>query len=239
MKSFLSKLFSNNKNPSAFEKRVGFSFSNRGLLSRAFTHPSTLNTNSVPYERLEFLGDAVLDLVVSEYLFKKYPSENEGSLTKKRMKFVNGQYLYRVAETLELEKDCIVDKSVDMDNPATRKKILADILESVIGAIYLERGLKKSSNFIVSWILENKYIDSSAKKVNYKGKIIEYCQKEKIDDLEFKILNISGPDHKRKYKIAIFLNEVNYGTAVSTTKKSAEQLAAKKALEKITHQSNN
>lgn len=238
MKSLLSKLFSNNKNPSAFEKRVGFSFGNRDLLSRAFTHPSTLNTNSVPYERLEFLGDAVLDLVVSEYLFKKYPSENEGSLTQKRMKFVNGHYLYRVAETLKLDEDCIVDKSVDMDNQATRKKILADILESVIGAIYLEKGLKKSKDFVVNWILENEYIDSSAKKVNYKGKIIEYCQKEKIDELKFKILNVSGPDHNRKYKIAILLNGENYGSAISTTKKSAEQLAAKKALEKITRQSN-
>lgn len=233
MKSLISKLFSRKKNPSAFEKRVGFLLKNEDLLQRAFTHSSTINKNYLPYERLEFLGDAVLDLVVSEYLYRNYPDKNEGYLTKKRMKFVNGHYLYRVAETLDLECDSIVDKSVDMDNLATRKKILADILESVIGVLYLEKGLKRTYKFIVKWILENDFIDSSAQKINYKGKIIEYCQKHRLDNPHFKILDISGPDHEREYKIALFLNGEKYGVATSTTKKSAEQLAAKKTLKQL------
>ncbi len=233
MNSFLSKIFIKRKNPSVFEKRVGFYFTNPELLKRAFTHPSTLNVNPVPYERLEFLGDAVLDLVASEYLYKKFPDEKEGQLTKKRMKYVNGHYLYRVAETLNLEDDCIVDKSVDMENLPTRKKILAEILESVIGAMYLDKGLKKTSNFIINWVMENKEIDNSARKINYKGNLIEYCQKNKITDIDFRIIKVSGPDHKRKYRIGLFLNGKKYGSATSTTKKSAEQMAAKKTLEKI------
>ncbi|MCF7886373.1 MAG: ribonuclease III [Candidatus Marinimicrobia bacterium] len=233
MKSLLSKLFSNKKSLSAFEKRVGFSFRKQKLLKRAFTHSSTLKKNSIPYERLEFLGDAVLDLVVSEYLYKNYPEMNEGSLTKKRMKYVNGHYLYRIAETLDLEEDCIIDKSVDMENLPTRKKILADILESVVGAIYLAKGLARTKKFIINWIIENDDVSSSAHKINYKGKIIEYCQKHNIHDLKFQILDVCGPDHKRKYKIAIFFNDKHHATATSTTKKSAEQLASRRTLEQI------
>jgi len=236
MKSFLSKIFSKEntaQSPSAFEKRVGFTFSNQTLLKRAFTHSSLLKDEKKPYERLEFLGDAVLELAVSEYLFKNFPEEEEGYLTKLRMKYVNSKYLYKIAEDLNIADDCVVNKSVDMSNLPTRKKILSDVLEAIIGVYYLEHTMAETKNFIEKWIIKNNSISPKENKINYKGQLIEYCQKNNIDSIEFKVSNVTGPDHNREYTVTLYIQGKKYGKGKGGTKKSAEQEAADQALQKL------
>ncbi len=211
---------------------MGYSFKNPNLLNRALRHRSAATEHDASYERLEFLGDAVLDLVISEYLYKRYPKYDEGKLTKYRASLVNREFLYHTACRLDLYKYCVVDKSVDLKNQATLKKMLAGIIEALIGAIYLEKGLKAARELINEWILDEEQL-SQTEAHNYKGQLLELCQQSNIDLPLFVIEHESGPDHAKEYTIAVYIQGEKLGQGISSTKKEAEQQAAAQALNKL------
>jgi len=209
---------------------MGYVFSDSSLLRKALQHRSAVVEHYASYERLEFLGDAVLDLVVSEYLYKRYPRADEGELTKHRAGFVNREYLYHTALRLDLSKYCIVDNSVDLDNQATLKKMLSGIVEALIGAMYLDNGFKAARKFIARWILDEKQ-GSTRNKQNYKGQLLELCQQANIDLPVFVVEHETGPDHAKKYTIAVYVQGSKQGQGTGGTKKEAEQQAAAQALQ--------
>jgi ribonuclease-3 len=219
--------------PSSIEKKIGYRFTNQTLLKKALTHRSAAACQGDSYERLEFLGDAVLDLVVSEYLFQKYRDDPEGKLTQNRSILVNAHSLFEVAKSLNLQNNLLVDKSIDLEYSPTQQNLLSSALEAVIGAIYLDRGIQPARKFIHKFIITGKRHDATITNYNYKGQLLEFCQKNSIDLPEFKTENIRGPDHARKYTIAVYVNNELLGKGRGTTKRTAEQQAAEAAYKKL------
>ncbi|MCK4641689.1 MAG: ribonuclease III [Candidatus Marinimicrobia bacterium] len=215
--------------PTGIEKKIGYLFKHPDLLSTALTHRSAALSQSESYERLEFLGDAVLDMVVSDYLYKKYPHKPEGELTMLRSILVNGKTLYEVASSINLQDDINVDKSLDLQCSSTLQNLLSSTLESIVGAIYLDRGLKEAGKFIKRFIITRKEKAAMISDYNYKGQLLEYCQKTGCQLPVFKTENIEGPDHARQYTIAVFIDNQLLGKGIGATKRDAEQQAAEKA----------
>jgi ribonuclease-3 len=219
--------------PSNLEKKAGYVFKNPELLETALTHRSKSNNPFESYERLEFLGDAVLQLIISEYLYKNHPEKSEGDLTLMRSVLVNGDSLYQVGMELNLQEHCIVDKSLDISHLPTRKKLISSLVESLMGAIYLDRGIEPVRSFVNIWILKGKEEFVNTDAFNYKGQLFEICQKRGGDLPTFSTEKITGPDHNRTYEISVYIKNKRMGTGSGYSKKSAEQNAAKEAILKI------
>ena len=208
------------------EKKIRYRFNNITLLHTALTHRSASESQSKSYERLEFLGDAVLDLIVSEYLYRLYPKKSEGQLTQIRSMLVNASVLHETAVSLGLQNHLNVDKSINLDNSPTQVNLLSCALEALIGAIFLDRGLKYTEKFVRRFIISDNASRAIPSEYNYKGQLLEYCQKNGIDLPDFRMENVEGPDHARKYTIAVYVNNNLYGTGSGTTKRIAEQQAS-------------
>lgn len=211
---------------------MGYKFHKTHLLKQALTHKSITEKNYMSYERLEFLGDAVLELVVSEYLYKKFPKKSEGFLTKSRSSLVNANTLYQLAVTLNISEFCIVDKGLELSNNPAQTKLLSNFVEAIIGAIYLDRGYKKAEHFIKKWIITKNDV-TAIKQFNYKGQLIEHCQKQKKKLPRFVVKEVSGPDHDRNYVIEVVIDDMVMGAGNARTKLGAEQEAAEIALKKM------
>jgi len=218
---------------SPIEKEIGYVFRNKALLEQALTHRSRSVNGEKSYERLEFLGDAVLAFIVAEILFEKYPDKSEGELTMHRSALVNGNALARVGSKLGIEKAVIVEKGLNLKNPPTLHKLLASIVESLIGAIYLDRGLRPARKFVQRWIIPSTAEGKVVSNFNYKGRLFEYCQKNGRNLPVFKVLRVSGPDHAKKYEVAVYINGQKMGYGVGRQKRNAEQKAAHEALQKL------
>jgi len=188
------------------------------------------------YERLEFLGDAVLELVVSEYLYKKFPKKSEGFLTKSRSSLVNANTLYQLAVTLNISEYCIVDKGLELSNNPAQTKLLSNFVEAIIGAIYLDRGYKNAEHFIKKWIITKNDV-SALSQFNYKGQLIEFCQKQKKKLPRFHVKSVCGPDHARNYTIDVVIEDEIMGSGSARTKLGAEQAAAEIALKQLKNNS--
>jgi len=214
---------------SALEKLVGYRFKNRRLLDIALTHRSAADTQTDSYERLEFLGDSVLNLVVSEYLYKHFPDQSEGLLTKTRSMLVNADTLHSVALTLKLNDFLNIDKSINLDQVSTQRNLLSCTLEALIGAIYLDGGLSAATSLVQRFIISGKIQTAALSQYNYKGQLLEYCQKNGIEMPEFRIEKVEGPDHAPQYIIAVYINNEKRGIGKGATKRLAEQQASKKA----------
>jgi len=171
----------------------------------------------------------VLDMVVSEYLYNKYPHKPEGELTMLRSILVNGKTLYEVALSMSLQDDINVDKSIDLQCSSTLQNLLSSTFESIVGAIYLDRGLKEAGKFIKRFIISHKEKAAVISDYNYKGQLLEYCQKTACQPPVFKTKKIEGPDHARQYTIAVFIDNQLLGKGIGATKRDAEQQAAEKA----------
>jgi len=217
------------KIPESIEKKIKYTFKNRALLQTALTHRSAAKSQNESYERLEFLGDAILDLVISDHLYQKHPEKSEGQLTQMRSMLVNAKTLHEVAKSIHLQQDLNVDRSINLDNSPTQKNLLSCALEAIIGAIYLDRGMRYAEIFIKRFIISNKEHEAIPSEYNYKGQLLEYCQKHSIDPPEFRTESVDGPDHARHYTIVVYINDVLYGTGTGTTKRVAEQQAAEEA----------
>lgn len=210
---------------------------NQNLLKQALVHRSYLNESKeykTSNERLEFLGDAVLELVVSEFLYKNYPQKSEGQLTKLRSKIVCTKTLSFLARKLFLGKLLFLSKGEEASGGRENQTLLANTFEAVIGALYLDRG-KTSVRTVLKEILFDK-LDTVLEKsspVDFKSRFQEIIQSKEQPTPVYKLISTSGPDHKKKFKVAAIVDEKIIATGTGPSKQKAEQEAARTALEKI------
>ena len=203
------------------------------LYKSAFSHSSYVNEHKVKnyYERLEFLGDAVLDLVVADYLYTHY-KETEGEMTKVRASYVceNANYCY--ATGLGLSKYILVGHGEQKEGGNFKKAIVADIFEALMGAIYIDLGFSTVRNVILKVIVP--YIEDPNVTFfsDYKSSLQEYVQTEQ-KSLEYRLINEEGPAHDKRFTVDVVIDDIVYGMGIGTSKKEAEQEAAKAALNKL------
>ncbi len=217
------------------EQKIGYQFKEQGLLRQALTHSSFANEKHMKKnsdnERLEFLGDAVLELVSSEYLFIHYPKLPEGELTKFRASIVCEPTLALCTKELDLGKYLYLGKGEDLTGGRNRKSILSDALEAVIGAIYRDGGIEAAKTFIYRFIL----VDIEHKKLFHDSKTIlqELIQGNYKEELHYELIGEEGPDHDKIFKVQAMIGDKIVGHGSGHTKKAAEQEAAYEALLKL------
>lgn len=210
------------------EEIIGYSFKDQHLLSHALTHSSYANEKhwdkTKCNERLEFLGDAVLELLSSHFLFKNYPTMPEGEMTKLRASLVCEQTLAFCAETIHLGEYLLLGKGEDLTGGRKRPSVVSDAMEAVIGAIYLDGGLANAKEFVHRFILD----DIEHKKLFYDSKTIlqEMVQAEFKDGLAYELLKEEGPDHNKTFEVCVKIGDRVIGLGSGRTKKAAEQVAA-------------
>ena len=210
------------------EKRIGYHFQNPELLEKALRHSSYANEHKMNRiecnERLEFLGDAVLELVSSEHLFAQFPQMPEGELTRLRASLVCEPTLAFCAREIELGSFLRLGKGEEMTGGRHRDSVTSDALESVIGAVYLDGGFANAKEFITRFVLN----DLENKKLFYDSKTIlqEIVQRDFNEPLSYELLAEEGPDHDKKFRMQAKIGEKAYGVGVGHTKKGAQQLAA-------------
>ncbi len=216
---------------------VGFNIKNRDYFIQALMHRSFLEQNSdydVSNERLEFLGDSILNLVVAEYLFEEFPDKDEGFLTKIRAKLVNRIALADAAESIHLVDFILVSKNLSNTFKNGSRTVLADATEALIGAIYLDSGLEGAKAFIHKVLIEpNSKDDFYLIDENFKSQLLEYAQANKLDNPVYSVIKEEGPQHNRIFTIKVEIGNVEYGKGRGKNKKTAEQNAAHVALQKI------
>jgi len=211
--------------------KLNIKTNNIELYETAFTHTSFANENRVEsYERLEYLGDAVLELLMSEYLYKN-TSKAEGEMTKLRAHYVCENALYEYSTSLKLNDYLKLGKGEEESGGKYRKTIVADIFESFIGAMFLDQGIDKVKSFLYEYvipIIESGRVDYI---LDYKSVLQEMVQTDKRS-LEYNVVNEEGPAHNKTFTVSVMIDNINYGIGVAHSKKEAEQLAAKDALKK-------
>ena len=210
------------------ESRLQYTFLNTYYLEKALTHRSVQHHSLGNYERLEFVGDAVIDQAVSLWLFKKYPNSDEGALTKIRSTLVNRDFLAIMGENLQVMDVVRVDASVNIKDPKVASKISADIYEAIVGSIYLDGGYKYASKFIKRTLCQSEYLEIEDQ--NYKGQLIEYCHSNGLSAPKFNIADSHGPEHKKIFVINVQINPDQTWRGEGSTKKSAEQDSAQRAI---------
>lgn len=218
-----------------FERAIGIEFKNKDILKQALTHRSFLNENKNlkggHNERLEFLGDAVLELVITHYLYNEYPDKNEGDLTSIRSALVNAQTCAEVAREIEVNDFLLLSRGEAKDVGRARQYILANALEAIIGAIYIDQGYDKASNFISQFIIPKTHqIVKEELWVDAKSKFQEKAQDIAGVTPSYKTLKEIGPDHDKKFTVGVFLNEEMIAEGEGDSKQDAEQSAARNAL---------
>jgi ribonuclease-3 len=191
-------------------------------------------SNQVSNERLEFLGDSVLNLVIAEFLFKNYPAEEEGFLTKARAKMVNRNTLNIIADNIDLDEFVLLSSNVPKTVFSNSKNILSDAFEALIGAMYLDSGLDACRNFIKRSVFDpilkegDHLVDE-----NYKSQLLEYAQANRLNIPSYHIISEIGPHHDRTFTVEVSIGSEKLGTGTGKSKKSAEQNAAQSALKKF------
>lgn len=221
-------------NMESFEKIIGYTFGNKQLLTQAMTHSSYANERKLPggsNERLEFLGDSVLSIVVSEYLYKHLTSVSEGELTKLRASLVCEKSLHVFAKQIDLGDYLLLGKGEENTGGRERPSILADAFEAVIAAIYLDGGMESARKHILRFIPDD--LENGAKKAfsDFKTVLQEVVQKNPEEKVEYVLIGEEGPDHNKRFVVEVMLNSQVIGKGKGRSKKEAEQLAAKEALE--------
>lgn len=214
------------------EEKIGYCFNNKTLLKQALTHSSFVNEQRInkyeDYERLEFLGDAVLELIVSDYLFHTYSEMREGELTKMRATLVCGTALAYCSKDLDIGKYLLLGKGELAAGGRWKDNITADVMEAVIGAIYLDGGHEEAVKFINHFVLSD--MDNNCSIYDSKTLLQEYIQKRGNATLRYVVVDENGPDHKKEFVIEARINDKMMGRGVGKTKKAAEQQAAHEAL---------
>lgn len=224
------------KDFSQLEKKLNLKFKNKDLLIQAFCHRSYLNENPNFYldhnERLEFLGDAVLELVVTEYLYKKYPKESEGELTNWRAALVNAKMLSEVAKELGFNDFLLLSKGEEKEKGKARHYILANTFEAFIGAIYLDQGYKVCHDFIKKYLAVKlpEIIEKELFK-DAKSLFQEEAQERAGITPVYRVLREWGPDHAKNFVIGVFLDSELVAQGEGSSKQEAEESAAKNGLE--------
>lgn len=217
-----------------FEKMIGYAFKDISILDNALTHSSYIasKTDFLEHnERLEFIGDSILDMIISLHLYKKCSNSPEGSLTRFRAVIVCEQSLYNAAIRLNLGQYLLLSKGEENTGGRNRVSILADAFEALIAAIYLDGGIKRSKAFILQ-NLENTINDAAESRIfsDYKSFLQEHIQKKNSGKLSYKLLKEEGPDHEKTFEIALYLNNAIIGRGAGHSKKDAQQAAARDAM---------
>lgn len=219
-----------------FAQQLSISFSDWVLLDQALTHASACNDNpeiTGHYETLEFLGDATVELAVSHILYQRNPEGSPGLFTQLRSMIVNKNALARVGRTLNIAPYIQLGKGEELSGGRERDALLADGVEALIAALYLDSGWDTVYRFIHEHfmpIIEE--AESSMNQLDYRSRLQNYCQARKMDLPTFRIVNEEGPDHQKTFEIEVFLGNQHVGTGRGSSKKSAEQEAAREALMK-------
>jgi len=218
------------------EKAIGYQFRNITLLQNALSHSSYANErwhdSLKSNERLEFLGDSVLGMVVAEHLYRTFPDRPEGELTRMRADMVCERTLAKVANGLELGKHLLLGKGEEQGGGRGRESILADAVESVIAACYLDGGMDAAVQFIQKFILVNVPV-TRLHNADYKTALQELVQQKKNQLLSYNLVGESGPDHDKQFRVELTLNGEVVGVGSGSSKKRAEQAAAHDAMEKL------
>ena len=217
------------------QDKIGYRFQNTNLSKQALTHSSFANEQKInklkDYERLEFLGDAVLELVSSEFLFRENPQMPEGQLTKLRASMVCEPALAYCAKDIDLGSYILLGRGEEYTGGRYRSSITSDVMEAIIGAIFLDGGIENAKKHIYRFILsdlENKILFLDSKTI-----LQEEIQKKKDAQLRYELIGESGPDHNKQFTVDAYLNDVLIGSGTGRTKKAAEQQAAYEALLKM------
>lgn len=214
---------------------LGYRFKDENLAKTALTHSSYANEHkTASYERLEFLGDSVLSVIVSEYLYKNYPDMPEGELTKVRAASVCERSLYAVAEKMDLGRFLYLNKGEELSGGRERVSILADIVEASLAAVYLDSDMETAKKWVMAHLKEiiDKAVSGKAFK-DYKTELQEYAQGTEGLTVEYNLLSETGPAHMKRFEYEVSLGGRVKGRGQGPSKKEAEQLAAKAALEAI------
>ena len=219
-------------NYAELEKRLGYTFRNKQLIIEALTHKSYKK----PYnnERLEFLGDAVLDLIVGEFLFHKFPDSDEGVLSKIRASLVNESGFATLARAIDLGRYIYLSPAEENNQGRSKPSLLSNAFEAIIGAIYLEAGLETSRAIVVR-LLDETYpkIDLDTLCKDYKTALQELTQASHGVTPDYELIGSSGPDHRKEFEVAVVLGGETIATAKGRSKKAAQQKAAEIALAKL------
>ena len=217
------------------EEKLGYHFHNIGLLEHAMTHSSYANEHRsagvTSNERLEFLGDSVLGMVVAEHLFAKHPNMPEGELTRTRAALVCESSLYEVARVLDLGRCLHLGKGEDSGGGRTRPSILADATEAMLAAVYLDGGIEPVRTIIQTYILDKEQEKSVDR--DYKTALQELVQRHPGQAVSYRLIDETGPDHARVFVMEVSVDGKPVGVGRGRSKKEAEQMSARAALEKM------
>ena len=227
------------KSLNEIQSQINYSFNNNELLDTSLTHSSFANEskmeNCESNERLEFLGDVVINLVVSEYLYRRFSKLPEGELTKRRATVVCESSLAFAARKVNLGEYLLLGKGEEATGGTNRDSILADAFEALIGAIYIDGGLERARDFLLG-MFEQEVIYALSKGnlfIDYKTELQEILQKKTKSKIEYKVEKEVGPDHNKKFYMNVIVENKIIGSGMGRNKKEAEQMAAKQALYKM------
>ena len=218
------------------EKAIGYQFRNITLLQNALSHSSYANErwhdSLKSNERLEFLGDSVLGMLVAEHLYRTFPDRLEGELTRMRADMVCEKTLAKVANRLDLGRHLMLGKGEESGGGRNRDSILADAVESVLAACYLDGGMDAAVQFVQKFILVNVPV-TKLHNADYKTALQELVQQKKNQVIAYRLVGESGPDHDKQFRVELTINGETVGFGVGSSKKRAEQAAAQAAIEKL------
>ncbi|MDX9743838.1 MAG: ribonuclease III [Arcobacteraceae bacterium] len=214
------------------EKCLGYQFTNKNLIIEALTHKSYKKAYN--NERLEFLGDAVLNLIVGEFLYNKFPDSNEGDLSKIRASLVNEKGFTKLANAIGLGDYIYLSEAEDRNSGRTKASILSDAFEAIMGAIYLEAGLLVLKPIILNLLTQNyENINLDELFSDYKTALQEITQARFGEIPVYKLESASGPDHLKLFELSLWIGDKHYTTATGKSKKLAQQAAAKIVLQQL------
>ena len=217
------------------EEKIGYTFRDRSLLTTALTHSSYANESRrcASYERLEFLGDSILGFVTASFLYAHIPEIPEGRMTKLRADLVCEQSLYVIAEGIDLGSEMILGRGAERGGERQRPSILADMVEAIIAAIFLDGGLEKASRFIHTMLLDHADLEEIHRSDDSKTALQEFLQRDGECSIRYEEVSESGPDHAKTFTFRVLVGGVPSGEGSGRTKKEAEQAAAAVALKRL------
>ena len=216
------------------EKNIGYSFQNKNLLTQALTHPSfNEHDRSKPdNQRMEFLGDSILSAILSEALYIAFPEEDEGSLSRKRAVFIRGSSLAKIAKELKVDNFLFMSVAELKNKGNERCSTLEDAIEAIIGAIFIDGGINEAKNCVLNWFGDiPKKLSIEQDSYNPKGQLQEFFHEKSLTDkIQYRISKEDGPPHRKHFEIDLIVGKKTLGSGVGSTKKEAEEEAAKQAL---------
>jgi ribonuclease-3 len=212
------------------ERIIGHDFADRGILVEALSHASTRQEGLGSNERMEFLGDAVLGFLVSDHLYREHPELQEGELTARRMQVVSRNWLWKIGEALRIDEFVAIGKGLSQSGGSSRR-MLADAVEALLGAVYLDGGVEPARQFVVRHVLNRDADPDNGQRSDYKSQLQHHAQRHQLGLPTYLVLEESGPEHAKVFTVRVELAGRTFAAATGRNKKEAERRAARLALE--------